>query len=220
VDKEIIRAYLWQAMVRTGFRPSGTKDQKRWLQQYCRSIKDFWELSSYPSPPTEQNGKIKGSLDCAEPTLLLDYEVSLTAEKIKFAVRFLYRSHPNSKEVMWVHDVDGKFFCFQPHPFLSHHNKDKAALRESADEDIEAVVEGLIIHPAVHQHIESPIPHRHEIRIGGGIDNPFLFLFHLRYQLCPIQKKREAERRRLIELFRNAIRLNSSVSVSELMAQP
>ena len=47
----------------------------------------------------------------------------------------------------------------------------------------------------------------HEIRIGGGIENPDVFLFHIRYQFCLVHTDvRQDERLRLIDLFENAIR--------------
>ena len=59
--------------------------------------------------------------------------------------------------------------------------------------------------------------YNHDIRIGGGITNPFLYLFHLRIQLCPIPDTRSKERQRLFDLFENAIKKNTNLQIAELM---
>jgi hypothetical protein len=118
---------------------------------------------------------------------------------------------------MWIHDVDDKYFIFPNQLFLTECNKEKIALKTFEAKDIESVIDGLLCHPVVHQHIESPI-NQHEIRIGGGIDNAFLFLFQLRYQLCPFQNKRKAEKDRLINLFQDTIREKKTIAINELMA--
>lgn len=147
--------------------------------------------------------------------MFLEYSVS---EYSKFAVRFLYTLN-DAKELMWVHDVDSKYFKFPMQSFLTAHNKRKAALRNIQESDIKCVIDALLFHPRAHQHIESPLD-KHEIRIGDGIDNAFLFLFHLRYQLCPIQEKRSAEKQRIIRLFYEAIQTKIGVTANDLMAQP
>jgi hypothetical protein len=85
--------------------------------------------------------------------------------------------------------------------------------------DIEAVLNGMLFHPCHHCHIDKlGVVARlqgskttkngvHDVRIGGGISNAFVFLFHLRYQFCIISDQiREQERNRLINLFTNAIK--------------
>ncbi|MBS3905901.1 MAG: hypothetical protein KGZ49_02585 [Syntrophaceae bacterium] len=109
---------------------------------------------------------------------------------------------------------------FPEQSILNKHKKRKDALQKINDRDMEVVIDGLICHPHAHQHIESPIE-KHEIRIGGGISNPFLFLFHLRYQLCPIKEKREHEKGRLMNLFKQSIvEKKRTVQPDSLMALP
>lgn len=85
--------------------------------------------------------------------------------------------------------------------------------------DIEAVLDGMIFHPRCHSHLENFGIRQHvqldqdrdglsshEVRIGGGIENPYIFLFHLRYQFCLVSKEvRQTERQRLIDLFNMSI---------------
>lgn len=233
MDKEIIRAYLWQEVIHLGFCPSGQDKQKDWVRLYQKSLKGFLGLNSYPTPP-----KWKSKIIFSYSTSIgLDIECSITKTD-KFTVKFLYLppSHnqepSHNLELMWNHDVDGAFFTFPVQEFLTYHkksekekNKKKGSdpeinvIEKFSDEDLAVVLDGLIFHPAAHQHIESPID-THEIRIGGGIGNAFQFLFHLRYQFCPDKKNREAEKKRLIRLFAHAIREKTKLSINDLMAHP
>jgi len=215
MDKEIIRAYLWQDVIRLGFCPSGEKEQKKWLKQYLESLKSFLGLGSYPAPP-KSNSKIIFSYSIP---IRLDIQCTITKTKTDdFTVIFLYLPPSNNWAFMWDHEVDGKFFTFPVQKFLNHHNQRKLVVKKFSDEDIKVVLDGLIFHPAAHQHIEYP-PDKHEIRIGGGIGNVFQFLFHLRYQFCPDKEKREAEEKRLIRLFADAVREKSDLlPINRLMA--
>jgi hypothetical protein len=215
MNSEIIQAYLWQEIIIMGFSPSSDKDKKSWLIQYGKSLEDFAEFT-VQKLPTVRNRSIEGSLDGASNlNMMLEYSISKSS---KFAVRFLYNL--NGKfELMWIHDVDDKYFKFPNPLFLTEYNQRKNALKKFKADDIEKVIDGLLCHPVVHQHIESPID-KHEIRIGGGIDNAFLFLFQLRYQLCPLQGKRKAEKDRLINLFQDAIQKKKTIAINQLMAQP
>ena len=113
----------------------------------------------------------------------------------------------------------------------------KASLQTSVDKyphqqmgelrrDVEAVLNGMLFHPRCHTHLEDlGIRHvqldqekgglkSHEVRIGGGIENSYVFLFHLRYQFCLVHTNaRRDERLRLVDLFENAIR-NKNATVS------
>jgi hypothetical protein len=217
MDSEIIQAYLWQEIIIMGFSPSSDKDKKSWLFQYGKSLKDFFEIADYPKRPRNNRSIIKGSLDSASYlNMMLEYSISISNSS-KFAVEFLYQK--DTFELMWVHDVDDKYFNFPNPLFLTEYNQRKNALKKFKAEDIESVIDGLLCHPVVHQHIESPID-KHEIRIGSGIDNAFLFLFQLRYQLCPFADKRKDERDRLINLFQEAIRKKKTIAINQLMKQP
>ncbi len=211
MDNEIIRAYLWQEVIRLGFSPASDKDKKSWLVQYGKSLKDFWGIEEYPETP-----KIKGvSIGCnlsssTQLDLLLEYQISSPSN---FSILFL----SEYRNLMWTHDVDQQnYFLFPEKSLLNKYGKFREAKRNFTHEHIGKVLDGLIFHPAVHQHIQSPIDN-HDIRIGGGIYNPFVFLFHLRYQLCPDEGKRNDEKQRLITLFEEAIRNNRSVTISNLL---
>ena len=210
MDNEIIQAYLWREVIRLGFSPSSERDMKNWLVQYGKSLKDFWEIEEYPE-------RIEGnSTTITHPDLNLEYKFVHITEINKHIIELFYLS--DSLELMWKHDVDAQnFFLFPERSLLNEHGKLRIAIRNISSGHIKKVLDGLIFHPAVHQHIESPID-RHEIRIGGGIYNPFVFLFHLRYQFCPNNDKRKAEKEKLITLFERAIRDNNFVTTNELFS--
>ena len=210
MDNDIIQAYLWHDIIRLGFSPSGNKDKKSWLNMYGKSLKDFWEIDEYPPNP-KMNKDISAELSCAA-SLNIGLSYSIT-NITKFVVSFfpsLDRSHQD-----WKHDVDSSFFAFPEQSLLSKYQKAKAAKTKISTEHTENVLNGLIFHPMAHQHIKTDL---NFIRIGGGINNPFLYLFHLRYQLCPDETKRKEEKERLITLFENALKKKvKSITASQLL---
>jgi hypothetical protein len=84
--------------------------------------------------------------------------------------------------------------------------------------DVAYVLDGMLFHPRIHTHIKeyglisSALPPQQlldlrEIRVGGGIENAFVFLFHLAYQFCLVSEEtRDSERTRLVNLFAAAIK--------------
>ncbi|MBU0469273.1 MAG: hypothetical protein KJ736_09485 [Candidatus Omnitrophica bacterium] len=217
ITEDIIKSYLWRDVIRRAFSPSSLSEQNSWMIQYCKSLKDFWQIDSYPPNPFNNNlisGRIPSERDLG---ISFDYCIFNTS---KFNIKFLF--DPNDTiGIMWTHDVDENYFSFPEQVFLAKANLGKEALKSKniTKNLMEAVVDGLICHPKSHQHIDHPVD-SHTIRIGGGIDNPYLFLFHLRYQLCPFKEIRNQERERLVNLFFDAITQNSVVTISNLMKCP
>jgi len=192
--KEIQLAYLWKRIILLAFSPSGDKDIFDWITCYAKSIVKFWEVSGFPKQD-------KFKLFVYNSNIPISYDFSFEDLK-KFIVNFYY-PHSGNKDFIWLHEVDKTYFV--PEQFiLSYDNHMNKNLRTIKEEELKIVLEGLLFHPAVHQHIEEPLT-QHQIRIGGGIHNPFQFLFHLRFQLCLIDEKRENEKKRLNKLFLSAI---------------
>lgn len=209
MDDDIIQAYLWHDVIRLGFSPSGNKDIKSWLFIYGKSLKDFWEIDDYPPNP-KSNGTVTAELFCAASlNIALSYNITNIT---KFAVTFSPFSDRSNK--LWVHDVDGSYFVFPERALLSKYEKGKAAKKKILARHVEKVLRGLIFHPTAHQHIKTDF---HSIRIGGGIHNPFLYLFHLRYQLCPDETRKDKEKKRLIRLFENTVKSSTPVTANELL---
>jgi len=217
MDDKVICAYLWQDIIRLGFSPASTKDKKNWLFQYGQSLKQFWEVEGYSKPP-QSKGNILSSTINSPIHLGLCFEYAIQSND-KFSVTLMYSPPVKDKELMWCHDMDGQYFSFPNQLLLTDHKKRHSAIKEMSDINISNVIDSLFMHPTPHQHIESPIDD-HNIRIGGGLLNPFLYLFHLRVQLCPIQVRCDAEKARLVHLFKDAMQNNSPISVNKLMELP
>lgn len=207
MDKDIQLNYLWKKIILLAFSPSGEENVFSWISCYTRSVVDFWEVSEFP-----RQDKFK--LQIYNGNIPISCDFTFESNK-KFVVSFFY-PHSNEKDFIWLHDVDKNHFIPEQ-PILTHDNHMNKYLRDIKEEDVNKVLEGLLFHPTVHQHIEEPTNH-HNIRIGGGIHNPFQFLFHLRYQLCLIEEKREIEKNRLMVLFYNAIKKKcSGIAPSRLL---
>lgn len=207
MEDKVIRAYLWNEVINLGFSPSSDSEITSWLFQYFKSINDFLEICSYQTPPRREHSKIIAAINT--PLFCFEYELeSINKSNIQLL-------SPNNA-LIWTHDIDKKYFVFPNQFFLTKYNQRNSAKSDFDKIDMEHVIDGLIIHPAAHQHIISPID-QHEIRIGGGMDNPFLYLFNLRFQLCPFKEKRTDERNRLVELFFDAIKKDSYVTINSLM---
>jgi hypothetical protein len=217
MDKDIIRAYLWQDIIRLGFSPSGTKDQKSWLLQYGQSLKDFWEMPTYPKAPSQTDKVISATID-SSISIGMSYEYFIEDDQ-KFGVMLMYAPPQKNRGLMWEHHMDGQYFSFPSQTFLTNYNQQPQAIQKMRASDIGDVIDSLIMHPTPHQHIKSPL-NNHYIRVGGGLMNPFLYLFHLRVQLCPDNERRQSERNRLISLFDTAIKEKSTIAPNELMKIP
>jgi len=216
LPKQIVRAYLWQEIQRLAFSPSSSTDQATWVRTFHRSLKDFWEIGIYSSHPNRKGGVLSGIID--HPGIGISFDYSIVSAS-RYNGTFLY-TPAGSNGLMWSHNVDDRYFVFPVQDFLTLYNQRNPVIEQFAqdnlDDELSEVVDSLICHPRAHQHIELPID-EHEIRIGGGIDNPFLFLFHLRYQLCAGKDRRKKERDRLCELFTKSIKSKAdNISSGEL----
>lgn len=210
MDKDVIRSYLWEDVFRLGFSVDDGKNRKVWIKSFLGSLREFWGISEHQEGPSEKDGKIIGRIDNSHFNLWLSFELSDNGHlHIEFG-------HIDGRVLF--HHSDPIYFTPPLNKVLDMTQRN-VAVGESESADIIAVLNSCIFHPREHLHIAAP-EFDHQVRIGGGIINPFLYLFHLRYQLCPISQIREAEKGRLLELFNGAITTNSSISAKDLMAQP
>ena len=178
-------------------------------------------------------------------SLLEKLEIPLSKEcfpEVSKAIQVLF----HNTNFKLIHHFDDQYFSFPIQSILNKYgkekefrNKSKRLSKGAISEYVKGVLDGMIFHPRVHQHIESPLnklenkkkhkkeeennkkKHKEkkpEIRIGGGIDNSFLYLFHLRYQFCPSPEKRKMEKDRLTDLFTDAIKNNKTIPPNELLS--
>ena len=208
------RAIVWDTIERLAFRPN---PPARWLGVYAKALHRFWG---------EQPVQNRFALADNFIVTCLNLKCCFFIEsESKYNISFVQDS---SDCLNWQFHVDPVFHS-------------KASLQTSVDKypnqqmgklrrDVEAVLNGMLFHPRCHTHLEDlGISHvqldqekgglsSHEARIGGGIENPYVFLFHLRYQFCLVHTDvRRDERLYLIDLFENAIRnKTSTVTASDL----
>ncbi len=195
------QAIVWDTIERLAFRPA---DGNGWLWCYVRSLADLWGVEKTSVAANKNTEFTFKDLDikCAYGITAVDhYGVSI--------------AKTDSVVPVWVVDVS-PVYCSRSayyRPDEHYHAQDKA---NHLERDVETVLDGMIFHPRNHAHVDklgiaSPLGESalssYEIRIGGGIENGFVFLTHLRYQFCLLSAEtRQNERTRLIQLFTEAIR--------------
>lgn len=199
------QAIVWDAIERLAFRPSSATDRSGWLWCYVRSLAKLWgveETSVEVNENTEFTFKDL-SIRCAYGIERFDH-YGITIGSIE------------GDEPSWQLHVEPGY-CSRSsfyHPDERYPTQDMATHLEH---EVKAVLDGMIFHPRNHTHggalgIVSafegePTLSSGNIRLGGGIENGFVFLTHLRYQFCLLSDDaRQAERKRLTGLFADAVR--------------
>ncbi|MBE9581306.1 MAG: hypothetical protein IMF18_06780 [Proteobacteria bacterium] len=209
------RAIVWDTIERLAFRPNPPAS---WLGVYAKTLHRFWGVE-----PTRVHFARNDKFSVTFLNLGCCYSIDLVD---KYSASFV---HDSSDCLHWQTHVDPGFHSkaslqttVGKYPSQQMDNK----LRR----DVDAVLDGMLFHPRCHAHIEDlGIRHvqldqdrgglsSHEVRIGGGIENPYVFLFHLRYQFCLVSDQvRQTERLRLIDLFEDAIKdKDETVNASKL----
>ena len=197
------RAIVWDMIEHIAFRPITSNERSNWLSVYARTLHNLWGLDPIWKPLTT-NDKFN--------VTFLNLRCKYSIESVgKYKTSF---ADDSSDSLFWRIHVDPRF-------------ESKASLQASVGKyphdqkselhrDVDVVLRGMLFHPRCYTHLED-LGVRHvqldgglssqEIRIGGGIENPYVFLYHLRYQFCLVSSEsRDDERARLITLFENAIR--------------
>ena len=117
-------------------------------------------------------------------------------------------------------------FCSKAAVHAAHEDYLRQGMANHLQEDVQCVLDGMLFHPRTHAHGDDlgivldgdgPTLPTHEVRLGGGIENAFVFLTHLRYQFCLVSDEaRKRERTRLVELFTTAINDDRNVPAGDL----
>lgn len=201
------QAVVWDAIERLAFRPPSTKDQRRWLAIYGKSLHQLWQLQ--PSDVTI-NG-IQG-FDSWLLHVCCNYQID-SAEKYGATIV----NAKTSKPACWQIHVDPGFFSRSSCYTGASESYPKQDIERHLEHDVQEALDGMIFHPRSHAHgnelgidakLEGPTAlETREIRLGGGIENGFVFLAHLRYQFCLVSNvAREEEREYFVRLFTDAIK--------------
>jgi hypothetical protein len=214
------QAMIWDAIERMAFRPASTRDRDGWLWVYVRSLHRLWQLQ-----PNDVLTRHNTGFDALFLNLACDYAVE-TPDQYSMTIINVAAHAP----ACWHLHVDPGY-CSRSsfyHPGEDYPTQDMDAHLER---DVETVLDGMIFHPRNHAHGDElgivselgsdggPLGAK-EIRLGGGIENAFVFLTHLRYQFCLLSDDaRQAERTRLIQLFVDAMReRRQAVPAADLFA--
>jgi hypothetical protein len=196
------QSVVWAAIERMAFRPA---QDNTWLSLYERTIHQLWELE-----PGDVVTQCNTRLEVPFLNISCEYRVEQIG---KYDVSIRLRGD------------DSRFpLAFQVDPAYaskaSLHNEIRRYRRQDCarhlHNDVASVLDGMVFHPRNHTHLEDcgltasmqggQALDAHEIRVGGGIENAFVFLFHLRYQFCLVSEDtRTHEKNRLVALFTSAI---------------
>lgn len=212
-------AIVWDTIERIAFQPSSNNDRSRWLSVYAKTLHKLWGMM----------GSVRNrfALNDNFSVTFLNLKCSHSIESVaKYSVSL--KQDSSTVRCYWQNDIDSKYLSKASlHSASGQYPRPQ---RAHLQRDIEAVLDGMLFHPRCHAHLEDiGVRHvqlekdsgglsSHEVRIGGGIENPYVFLFHLRYQFCLVADQvRRTEKKRLIGLFENAIRNNySTVNARDL----
>jgi len=208
------RAIVWDTIERLAFRPN---PPARWLGVYAKTLHRFWG-----EQPVQDRFALADNFIVTCLNLKCCF---LIESESKYNISFVQGS---SDCLNWQFHVDPGFLskASLQTSVANYPSQQMGELRR----DVEAVLNGMLFHPRCHAHLEdlggwhvqldqnSGGLSSHEVRIGGGIENSYVFLFHLRYQFCLVHTNaRRDERLRLVDLFENVIKnKNSTVSASAL----
>ena len=205
------QAIVWDAIERLAFRPQ-PKDHNTWLSLYERSLASIWGRQAVDIFVRHQS-----CFEAKHLGLLCEYNISSHG---KYGATIYFETDnqegkPNP--TCWHLHVDPEYLSrcsfYKPDPRSKYPRPIK---KDELEHDVESILNGMIFHPRAHAHgdeigIQSvleapPALEPKEIRLGGGIENGFVFLTHLRYQLCLLSNDaRQEEKTRLIQLFTRAI---------------
>ncbi|MBW2737426.1 MAG: hypothetical protein JRE64_00975 [Deltaproteobacteria bacterium] len=207
------RAIVWDTIAHTAFRPVSPE---KWLGVYAKTLHTLWGIE-----PMWARLGIDDHFDIHFLLLKCNY---LIESATKYSVSLTQNSP--TVHCYWQNHIDSEYLS--KGALYSASGQYPSQQRAQLQRDIEAVLNGMIFHPRCHTHLEDLGRQvqldqdrgglsSHEVRIGGGIENPYVFLFHLRYQFCLVSNKvRQTERQRLVDLFESSIRNNQNVNAKDL----
>lgn len=193
------RGIVWDTIERLAFMPN---DPVRWLTVYERTLCRLWEVQY-----ADLRIRIRTGFDVNFLNLDCNYQINAF---YKYSVKITNVAATTS--ACWCIDADSTY-CSKAtfHPASGkYRSRDRA---KYLSDDVRYVLDGMLFHPRTHAHgdtlgirADMLTLDSHEIRLGGGIENAFVFLTHLRYQFCLLgDKARDQEKSRLVNLFMDAI---------------
>ncbi|OGR13185.1 MAG: hypothetical protein A2097_14540 [Desulfobacula sp. GWF2_41_7] len=177
--------FEWKLIEKKAFSPVQKKDIINWIRCYIKFLDRFWELGGYSNYNyVSSKDDISGTIAFSPLNLECQYSINFNLEKFSITISLCETDAGQERIIKWKHEYDGKYFnefeyIDKNWPLMK---KNQQRGKKIAPEDIDHILEGIIAHPAIHQHIECfGLPHH--VRIGNAVKNPFLFLYQLAFQL-------------------------------------
>jgi hypothetical protein len=215
------KIYLWTEIERILFEPTSDKDKKKWFKQYHKFALSLW--GKEPEFPTN-----------TEYELFLDEDFQMffrtPFELPKFSVDFSYKNsiqsfhYDNSEYFSKIDLVD----VFKDGILdKAYHRKVKQV--NPTRGEIEGILKSMIVHPDLHIHYYKETFRElkadnaaNYIRLGFNTNNPFMFLYHLAFQLCDYKtdykssKKKQEEFKRIVDLVEKNLQNRTKVPSGKL----
>ena len=206
MDKKERLAIVWDIIERVAFQPKTDNECGTWLGVYAKTLHKLWEVE-----PVQKCFSSRHIFDIPFSKMQCDCHIE-SVEEYSISLMDL------SADINYWHcHIDPRYFSYASLYSSSAHYPHQQL--NELERDVETVLDGMLFHPRCHTHIDKigvqgrPIDldvgglSLHEVRIGVGIENPYVFLFHLRYQCCLVaDPARREEKHRLIELFYHSIK--------------
>jgi|GEM_PF-831603 len=200
------RVIVWDIIERIAFQPNSDQECSTWLGVYAKTLHKLWGVD-----PVQQHFSSSHIFDIPFLNMQCDYNIESVE---KYSISLMNLSAGGN---YWHCHIDPRYFSYTSLYSSSTHYPHQQL--NELEKDVETVLDGMLFHPRCHTHIDEIGVQSiqldpdigglssHEIRIGVGIENPYVFLFHLRYQCCLVaDPARQEEKHRLIELFCNSIK--------------
>lgn len=214
------KIYLWTVIERILFEPTSDKDKKKWFKQYHKFALKLW--GKEPEFPT--NTEYEFFLD-------EDFQMFFRTpfDHPKFSVDFSYKSSIQS-----FHYDNSEYFSRMDLVEIYNKGIDKAYIKEIKQvnptrAEIEAILKSMIVHPDLHVHYykenfreQKTDKPANFIRLGFNTNNPFMFLYHIAFQMYDYKtdfkdsKKKQDELNRVVDLVEQNIQSGTKVPSGKL----
>jgi hypothetical protein len=215
------KIYLWTEIERILFEPENKKsDLMSWFKNYHKFTLKLWE-------------KDPEHFDKKDFRLYLNENfqvyMQIPFKLPKFSIDF---SHKNS--IQSFHYDNSEYFSKMDLVEVFNNGIEKAYFRRIKQVnptrvEIEAILKSMIVHPDLHVHYYKENfrelktdNEANYIRLGFNTNNPFMFLYHLAFQLCDYKndykasKKKQEEFKRIVDLVEKNLQNETKVPSGKL----